>query len=73
MGDFTTAQRLWLIIVNYSQMASGFALLVQVIYTWLKMRKLQTLIKFMKVLLVLVLFKSLALLSESFYMMNKDN
>ena len=65
-------QENWLLVVTWSQMISGFALLVQVVYSWLKMRKLNTLIRFMKRLLILIFIKSLALLSEGSYLLTQD-
>ena len=62
---FTEKQKIFLIVVECVQLVGGFALLVQVIYTWLKMRKLNVLIRFMKKLLILVFVKSVSQVAEA--------
>ena len=57
--------KIFLIVVESVQLLGGIALLIQVIYTWLKMLKLNILIKFMKILLMMVLIKSISQISES--------
>ena len=52
--------KIFLIVVESVQLLGGIALLIQVIYTWLKMLKLNVLIKFMKILLMMVLIKSIS-------------
>ena len=49
------------------QLVAGSVLLLGVTYTWFRMRKLKTLILFMKRLLILILVKSLALVAEAVY------
>ena len=52
------------------ELICGFCLGAMVIFAWCKMRKLNTLIVFMKKLLVLIGMKSLMLLSEASYMLS---
>lgn len=55
-------------ITNSVQLFVGFVLFCMVIYTWCRMRKLNTLIVFMKKLLIAIGLKALALIVEAIYM-----
>ena len=57
----------WILILDLVQLAGGVILLLQICYTWNRMRKLKTLITFMKQLLILLLLKSIALIGEQIY------
>ena len=50
----------FLIVVESAQLVCGVALLLQFTYTWLKMRRLNVLIRFMKKLLIMVFIKSVS-------------
>lgn len=65
----------WILILDLVQLAGGVILLLQICYTWNRMRKLKTLITFMKHLLLLLFLKSIALIAEQIYeiMMRKAN
>lgn len=57
----------WVIIFLLLQLIGGIVLLIKVWTTWNRMRKLKTLIIFMKKLLILLLLRSFALIGEIIY------
>jgi len=59
----------WLLLLTVIQLLAGVILLLQIGYTWCKMRKLKTLISFMRKLLLMISLKTLALLGESIYIL----
>lgn len=70
---FTEKESILLTIVESVQCLHGLALLIQVVYTWLMMRKLNVLIRFMKKLLILIFVKSLVDIAETAYFMLKSD
>ena len=57
----------WIFILLTLQLVGGIVLLIKVWTTWNRMRKLKTLITFMKKLLILLLLRSFALIGEIIY------
>ena len=61
----TDGQNTWIYIVCILQLLSGVALLLQVGYTWFQLRRHNSLIKFMVLLLILIAIKAVSLIMES--------